>query len=157
LFIKIIEILAGWLLFTFPMYQGLMELSDYRNIFSKFDQYRGDYHEISPWYWLIPPVKIILERNRAMKVIKRFVKSDHDIKVFISFNDKATAWYFVSLGGWIDLITSIYDILEGLHLTHFILFFLLISLIATMSGFFSAYYRVSEIRQKKMVKKFKKY
>lgn len=155
--IKIIEILAEWLLFTFPMYQGLMELSDYRNIFSEFNQYRGDYHEISPWYWLIPPVKIILERNRAMKVIKRFVKTDHEIKVFISFNDKATAWYFVSLGGWMELITSIYDILQTLKLANFRWIFLVVSLIVTLTGFFSAYYRVSEIRQKKMVEKFKKY
>ncbi len=153
----ILSLLGEWLLFTFPMYQGLMELDDYRNFFSKFDNYRMDYKKISPWFWILPPLKIILERNRAMKVIKKFVTSEHDIKVLMSFIDKATAWYYVSLGGWFKVVTSIYEILTENHVKLFIPVFLVLIIIATSSGFISAYYRIGSHRRRKMISKFQKY
>lgn len=139
------------------MYQGLMELEEYRSLFNKFDLYSYQFIKISPWYWLFPPLKIHLEKNRAMGIFKKFVDNEQEYLTLISFIDKATAWYFISVGGWFKTISSVYEILENNHVPHFWWCFLLLALIATVSGFFSARYRISQSRQQRMSKKFQRY
>ncbi|MCT6894307.1 MAG: hypothetical protein M3Z45_02605, partial [Bombilactobacillus mellifer] len=62
IFIDFFEVLGEWLLFTFPIYQGLIELYDYEHFLEDFSQSSQLSDKISPWYWLLPPVKIYLEK-----------------------------------------------------------------------------------------------
>lgn len=139
------------------MYQGLMELEEYRNLFDRFDIYSDQFSKISPWYWIFPPLKIHLEKFRAMKIFKKFVDNEQEYRTLISFIDKATAWYFISVGGWFKTISSIYELLENNNVPYFWWSFVILILVATGSGFFSARYRISQHRDYKMSKKFQKY
>ena len=40
-FVTIVSLLGDWLLFTFPLYQGLMELNDYQELLVGFDEISG--------------------------------------------------------------------------------------------------------------------
>lgn len=139
------------------MYQGLMELDEYRNLFDKFDLYSEQSIKVSPWYWLLPPLKLYLEKYRALKILKKFVDNKQEYRTLMSFSDKATAWYFVSVGGWFKTLSSIYEVLENNHVPYFGWSFIILALIATVSGFFSATYRLSQRRQHKILKKFQQY
>ena len=67
LFINCISLIGDWLLFSFPLNQGLMELSDYKRFVKDFDNSSKSIAKISPWYWIMPNLKIHFEKSRAKK------------------------------------------------------------------------------------------
>ncbi|MCX8723103.1 hypothetical protein [Lactobacillus sp. B4005] len=153
-FINFLSLLGDWLLFAFPLYQGLMELYDYDRFLEEFDQSSKSEAKISPYYWFAPIWKIHLEKKRAVKILREFVKDDEDFRTAMSFIDKTTAWYFVSLGGWFKMISSLYDFFNEVHL-YSVWWLIVGTVLLTFTGLFSGYYRVSQKRQKAMLNKFK--
>lgn len=156
LFINCISLIGDWLLFSFPLNQGLMELSDYKRFVKDFDNSSKSIAKISPWYWIMPNLKIHFEKSRAQKVLKTIIKDDNDFRTAISFTNKAAAWYFVGLGGWFKMICSLDEFLKEFHLVHFGLWLVGSVIVFTFAGLFSAYYRVSSHRQKAILAKFQK-
>ncbi|QYN56827.1 MULTISPECIES: hypothetical protein [unclassified Lactobacillus] len=156
LFISVVSLLGDWLLFSFPLYQGLMELYDYQRFLKDFDNSSKALAKISPWYWFLPNLKIHYEKSRAVKILKTIIKSDTDFRSAMSFIDKATAWYFVAMGGWFKMIQSMYDFLDEIGVHHDAWWLVIGVVLSTFTGLFSAYYRVSPHRQKAMLNKFNK-
>lgn len=155
-FINLISLIGDWLLFSFPLNQGLMELSDYKRFVKDFDKTSKSMAKISPWYWIMPNLKIHFEKSRAQKVLKSIIKDEDDFRTAINFTNKATAWYFVGLAGWLKMICSVYEFLEEFELRNLGWWLLLVVIVLTFAGLFSAYYRVSSHRQKVILAKFEK-
>ncbi|WP_294835693.1 hypothetical protein [uncultured Lactobacillus sp.] len=155
LFINCISFLGDWLLFAFPFYQGLMELYDYEWFLKEFNQSSKAQPKISPLYWIIPIVKIYLEKKRAVKILGSIIKKDSDLRIVMSFTDKATAWYFVSLGGWLKMVSSLYEFIGELH-EDSILLLVGGTIVLTFLGIFSGYYRLNPKRQRVLISKIKK-
>ena len=44
-----------------------MELSDYKRFVKDFDNSSKSIAKISPWYWIMPNLKIHFEKSRAKK------------------------------------------------------------------------------------------
>lgn len=150
-----ISLLADWLLFTFPLYQGLMELRDYEVLRSRYDEISKNVREVSPWWWLIFPIKIHLERIRARDILQAVSESKKIKADPISFIDKATAWYFVSVAGWLKMVDSAFDVLEELHFSR-PLFSLIVSvLVLTFIGIVQIIYRISDRRLKRKKRELK--
>lgn len=157
IFIDFFEVLGEWLLFTFPIYQGLIELYDYEHFLEDFSQSSQLSGEISPWYWLLPPVKIYLEKQRALKILKRVINGDENqFRIVISFLDKATAWYFVSLGGWLNFVSAFYSWSEHLHWQHGEIIVLILVLCSTATGIYLPIYRVGAHHQKVILEKLRR-
>lgn len=66
-FIAVISLIGDWLLLSFPLYQGLMELKEFKALLEEFEQVSKRWRPISPWWWLIPPLKVHKERVRGNK------------------------------------------------------------------------------------------
>ncbi|MEK0307120.1 hypothetical protein [Bifidobacterium favimelis] len=145
-FIAFVSLLSDWLLFSFPLYQGLMELNDYQELLVNFDEISGKWKMVSPWWWLIPVVKIQMERTRGYHILREATKSKSERHRAISFIDKATAWYFVALAGWLKMIASSYELLEAFGAEEDVWILLVMVIVMTAIGLFNAYYRISKNR-----------
>lgn len=145
-FIAIVSLMGDWLLYSFPLYQGLMELKDYQELMDDFDKVGRKWKMVSPWWWLIPVIKIQMERRRGYKILREATKTMSERHQAISFIDKATAWYFVSLAGWFKMITSSYETLESYGVKDNIWLLILLVVLMTTGGTFNAYYRIGAKR-----------
>lgn len=145
-FIAFVSLLSDWLLFSFPLYQGLMELNDYQELLEDFDEISKKWKMVSPWWWLIPVVKIQKERTRGYRILREATKSKSERHRALSFIDKATAWYFVALAGWLKMIQSSYEVLEVFDAEEDPWLLLVIVVLLTAVGLFNAYYRIGKKR-----------
>lgn len=147
-FIALISLVGDWLLFSFPLYQGLMELKEFKSLLEEFEQVSKRWKPISPWWWLLPPLKVHKERVRGNHILREAADTKHERHQAINFLDKATAWYFVALAGWLKMLTSSYELLENYELKQV---WILIGLVVvlTLGGIFNAYYRIDSKRVSK--------
>jgi hypothetical protein len=95
---------GSWLLFAGAIFQSALELREQ-------DIERDRIHEIkkeisiprnvSSWWWLLPPVKLILERVQTHKWRKEYFKIliPEDREALVNFTQKAKGWLFVAGGG----------------------------------------------------------
>lgn len=54
---------GNWLLFTFPLFQGCLEMKEQANTIDILTEQNSDYKKVSPWYWLLPLWKLSLEKK----------------------------------------------------------------------------------------------
>ncbi|MCO6542339.1 MAG: hypothetical protein J6573_08635, partial [Lactobacillus sp.] len=94
------------------------------------------------------------EKKRAVKILGDIIKNESDLRTAMSFIDKATAWYFVSLGGWLKMVSSLYEFLGELHIES-VLWLIVGTVILTFLGISSAYYRINPKRQENLISKLK--
>lgn len=144
-FIAVVSLLGDLLLFSFPLCQGLMELKEYKQLLEEFDQVSKRWKPISPWWWLLPPIKIHRERIRGNQILREAADTKRERRQAVSFLDKATAWYFVALAGWLKMITSTYELLETIKVENVWTLIIIVALLSSW-GIFNAYYRVDAKR-----------
>lgn len=112
---------GAWLLVAGPIYQAAMELSEERIEREHLNATRDKIdppREASAWWWLLPPVKIYLERRYNKEYQRAFITAlpDEDIESFITFINKATGWLFVASGGLLLALKETYELIEHFEL-----------------------------------------
>lgn len=143
--IAVISLIGDWLLFSFPLYQGLMELKEFKALLEEFKQVSKRWSPISPWWWLIPPLKVHKERTRGNNILREAADTKRERRQVVNFLDKATAWYFVALAGWLKMIASLYELLEQYEVESIWILVGLVSIL-TAGGIFNAHYRIDSRR-----------
>ena len=156
LFINCISLIADWSLFSFPLNQGLMELSDYKCFVKDFDDSGKSIAKIFQWHWIMPNLKIHFENKSCQKVLKTIIKDDNNFGTTISFTNKATACILLVLAAGLKWSAHLMNFLEEFHLVHFGLRLVGSVIVFKFAGLFSAYYRASSHRQKSILDKFKR-
>ncbi|OZG49225.1 hypothetical protein [Bombiscardovia coagulans] len=140
--IKVLSLIADWLLYSFPFYQGLMELGEYDVIMRRYSRISKRRESVSPWWWFFPIVKVHKEKKRALAILAELSKGHHTREQVITFINKATAWFYVSLAGWLKMLVSLFDLEEQFNLSSILIF--LCALVAlTAAGIFNAVGRVT--------------
>ena len=105
--ILLLEFLSSWLIFTFSLYQGLLELTG--QLASVREQpIQTSQDKVSPWLWLLPPVKIRKEKERILTILAENQVSRDQLRKVVGFLDKATGWFYVALGGWLLAVAETY-------------------------------------------------
>ena len=112
--------LGAWLLFAGPIYQAALELQD-QDI--EVERIRatgakvGEQPKVSVWWWLLPPVKIVLARQKSAEYRKKYVRAllKEDAESMITFMNKATGWLFVAFGGLCIAIKETYELTEQME------------------------------------------
>ena len=145
--------LGAWLLFAGSIYQAALELQD-EDI--EIDRIRAAGARVEParktsvWLWLLPPLKVYLERRHKKEYQRRFIDalSHEDLEAIVSFRSKTSAWLFVAVGGICIACKESYELGEHyswstLQLIGAVITLLLLSILYLIS---------SLIRAKKIVK-----
>lgn len=147
--ILFLEIIGAWLLFAGPLLQSIIEL--YRES-DGFDHIREHLNEItrdenwppqiSFFWWLLPPVKIIRENRRNRKINKLIAAhlNEAELKQFREFSLKARAWILVAAGAWLVAIATTHNLTDTFGLNFgwwlaIILFLTYLSIVAVISSF----------------------
>ncbi|MCJ1979195.1 conserved hypothetical protein [Lactococcus piscium] len=122
--IPVIETIGAWLLFAAPLLQATTELHEE---VTGWEAIRTRFHtstkipikQVSLWWWLLPPVKIILERRKISKIKQAYADvtlSDDTHKALRRFYLKANGWIGVTLGGWLVAISTTWELVEKVEL-----------------------------------------
>jgi len=75
----------------------------------------------SAWWWLLPPVKLALDRLRRRSDRRSYISSlpPEDVAVMVSYVNKATGWLVVSVGGLLLALEATWNLLRTWHVTAF--------------------------------------
>ena len=108
---------GAWLLFAGPIYQAALELQE-QDI--ETDRIRAtgrkitEPRHVSAWWWLLPPVKWLLERRRSKAYRRAYIEAliPEDVEALMAFFNKATAWIFVAVGGFLIAVNETYGLVQ---------------------------------------------
>jgi hypothetical protein len=119
-FINICGFFGSWLIVAGSLYQAALELKDQdiaRDHIEETRQNIPPQRHASAWWWLLPPVKIVLERRLSNSWRRDFLQAlpREDIAGLLSFMNKATGWIFVSSGGLLLAVKESYELIHGLE------------------------------------------
>ncbi|WP_105956758.1 hypothetical protein [Apilactobacillus quenuiae] len=149
----IISFIAGYIMFVFCLFQGVLDMSAQINEIHKAENSSKKFKAIRTGLWMIPPLKIILERNRLRNIVKSSGNSKEDAERFKKFYDisnQSTAWAYISFACMLDSIVSIKTVFDAFrwHLT--LPLFSVLSLIVIIAGYAQVMYRASDDREEKL-------
>jgi hypothetical protein len=113
-FIVVVGFLGGWLLFAGPLRQAWLELRE-----ETFDHEEMEHvveavpkpPRVSTWWWLLPPVAWIKARNGQNEYRKAVTAllTDEQREHWVSFNNKATAWFVVAGGAYLIAVKETWE------------------------------------------------
>jgi hypothetical protein len=97
---------GAWLLFIGAIYQAALELRAHvieRDRIASIGSKIAIPPPVSPWWWLVPPWKYVLERRRATAYRNDYMQamSVEDFTSLIAFHDKGLGWSSVALGAFL--------------------------------------------------------
>ncbi|MGY3702935.1 hypothetical protein BW731_04480 [Vagococcus martis] len=156
LFINILGILGVWGLFSFPLYQAFLELSEQAITFTQHINIEKNFKKISPWLWLFPPLKISREKKRALSIIHEITLSDDEAKNMMTYFDKATAWFYVATAGLFNAIYFSYDLYKESSFNQSPILFILFLIFMTIFSILNVVYRMNPKRLDKKSQKLRK-
>ncbi len=113
----IVRFLGSWLLFAGAIYQAAIELRDEDIEFDRIKAVTSQVEKpqrISIWWWLLPPLKVYLERRSKHEYRDRYIKAlpKKDIEAIVSFRSKANGWQLVYLGSLLLAIDETYELVK---------------------------------------------
>lgn len=149
----IIVFIAKWLLFIFPIYQGIIEFLRRNNIIDFNETHSSKYPKIPVWYWILPPLKIHLEKVRINKLLKDSHIKEADAENLYFISNKATAWFYISLAGLLEGIEATHSLLASFDIKLPIYSFILLICIIIILSIISIIYRLSDNRKNTFFKK----
>ena len=112
--------IGAWLLFAGPVYQAALELRDQdieRERIQAASKKVTVARHVSAWWWLLPPVKYILERRQDRLYRREYfaVLEPEDREALLAFINKAQAWLLVGAGGLLIAMKETYELAEHLE------------------------------------------
>lgn len=150
----ILTFIGLWLLYIFPLYQGVLEISEQDKIIGKLSQAdEQKYPEISSWYWLIPPLKIRKEKERGIAILRDSLNGKEDIHALFGFLNKATAWFYISLAGILNAIVATYDLVDSITKSYTLLISFIVDILMIIIGVLVVIYRSNRHRKQRILDK----
>lgn len=153
-FLDTIDFIASWMLFIYPIYQGVIEFMNRNSVIDFYKSRSPKYHQVPVWYWICPPLKMYLEKKRLEQLIIDSHITEKDAEDLYFVSNKATAWFYISLAGLLQGINATHSLLVAFHIhLPLYLFIILIGVIIVLS-FLIIIYRLSDSRKAKFFKKY---
>jgi hypothetical protein len=130
---------GAWLLVAGPLYQAALELGEEdisRDAMAGVDRPVPSTNRPSGWWWLIPPVGYWKqrryaqdERNAMMAALPRDVMTN-----WVTFMNKATAWFYVASGAFLIALKETYELVEGHEWPTFVFWILVVVMAGLATG-----------------------
>lgn len=126
---------AHWLIFAFSLYQGALHISTSHSRLRELAS-TAVKHFPGPPRWMIVcmPLWFAKKRQQILQIVHEVEAGETSRQELLSFLDKATAWFYIALAGWINMIVALYDLFERYE-AHDLWLYLLLILLATFASF----------------------
>ena len=136
---------GSWLLFAGPIFQAALELKDEdieRDRIRETAKRVATVQHVSPWWWLLPPVKLYLESVQRRRWQKEYFSLllPEDREAFVDFTSKARGWLFVAGGALLIAGKETWELGEKLEWSHGLIFGVIV-----ICAFVSLLYTVSQL------------
>lgn len=145
IFVAFCGVVGAWLVFTFSIYQGLLDMQEQRQLIA--DRVTV-VDKFSPWWWVLPPVKIAKEKARGLQMLASLGLSETTVSGISRAFSRAVAWFYVAIGGALTTLAALYTLLVTGH-WYTPLAFWVIMLILLVLGFGQAAVRIDPRHQAK--------
>lgn len=142
-----------WLLYIFPLYQGVLEISEQDRIIGKFQQADNKYAPVSSWYWLLPPLKIKKEKERGIRILRENIHGQEEIHALTNFLNKAVAWFYIALAGILNGLVATYDLIDVLLKNQILLISVIVDIFNIVLGIMIVRRRMSSQHKKKIIQR----
>ena len=118
--------LGAWLLVAGPLLQAAMELREEdrqsEHLEAASARLESGFPEVSPWWWLLPPVHFWLQRRRSRafrEAVMRELTPDQ-IGGLVNYLNRATGWLFVAGGAALIAVKETWELVEAQHWPHWV-------------------------------------
>jgi hypothetical protein len=103
---QLLAFAGSWILFLGAIYQATVEMGEHQHVRRRLEAVAlgvAAPPEISRWWWLLPPLRIVLVRLRANKIHRAFIEavSFDDFEALITLVNKFRGWLFVASGTYV--------------------------------------------------------
>ncbi|HVV66881.1 MAG TPA: hypothetical protein VHB72_02290 [Candidatus Saccharimonadales bacterium] len=124
LFVDICSFLGSWLLVAGPIYQASLELREQDIETERIHEASNKIQtprNVSAWWWLIPPLKLLLEHQQTQKYRREYlnVLDPEDVEALVNFINKATGWLMVAGGASLIAVKETYELVDEIHVQHY--------------------------------------
>ncbi|WP_223623167.1 hypothetical protein [Microbacterium sp. EST19A] len=113
--------IGAWLLVAGPLYQGALELAEvaarYADHLSQPVAPERHPSEVSPWWWLLPPVAVVLIWRSARRERAAYVESVSPTtrEAITTFSSHAQGWLLVAAGAFLIALKETWHLIHALH------------------------------------------
>jgi hypothetical protein len=131
---------GAWFLLAGPVYQAALELHEQeleRDRIAETTRAVDRPAPISPWWWLLPPVRYLLERRRQGEYRQLVLRSlDPElVGQVVDYLNKAVGWLLVGTGGLLIAMTQTWELVEHYEWPTFVFWLLDAVMTALALGF----------------------
>jgi hypothetical protein len=142
-FILWVGCVGAWALVAGPVFQAAVELSEQELDRAKLAAIRDDVGpppDVSRWWWLIPPVKYVLERRAGKRYRDEVFAAlpAEDRADYVDYMNKATGWLLVAFGGLCIAAKETWELLEHYHLHVWVWVLVMIGLFVASASYAAA-------------------
>lgn len=114
--------LGAWLLVAGPVFQAGVELRAEEEASERFRQLSTQVEAppaVSPWWWLIPPVHVVLTQRRRGELRRQVVDllTPEDLEVVRRYLAIARGWTYVAGGAALIALKETWELLEHYELS----------------------------------------
>jgi hypothetical protein len=146
LLFQLFTFLGSWLLFAGAIFQAALELKEQDVERERLHEVKKEIsipRNVSFWWWLLPPVKLILERIQTHKWRREYfnVLIAEDREALVNFTQKAKGWLFVAGGGLLLAVEETWRFTQLFHLIWWLRLIVIIVLIYT-----SLFYTITQMK-----------
>jgi hypothetical protein len=117
--ISTIGLAGAWLLLAGSIYQAVLELRAHELAVDRLEKIGAATRtqRVSSWWWLVPPIKIYLERQRAIAQRPLYMSelTVEEFESMVSYINKATGWFLVAVGGFSIATKETYQFCRERH------------------------------------------
>ena len=108
----VLGFMAEWFLFTFSLYQAVVEIGEQEVILGQIKSTSKEYREVPAFYWLVPPFKVWLEKKRVERILHDITVNTEDFDQIFSLSNRAIAWTYIAVAEILIGVISTNEILE---------------------------------------------
>lgn len=126
---------GAWLLVAGAIYQASLELHKEQVADDRMAEVNASVPRppsVSPWWWLLPPVRLYLDgqrRNRYRVAVLDSLTSD-ERATMVSFIDMGRGWFIVATGAFLIAMKETYELADHLELDVLVFWFAVVGLLA---------------------------
>ncbi len=114
-----LALLGAWLLFAGPLYQAMLEMRAHEfavNHAPLRDRFKAP--PVSSWWWILPPVKLWLDKQHSDAIRAQYVGSlsKEQLRSLVDYLNRAAGWMLVGAGAFLLAMHETIETVEHFEL-----------------------------------------
>lgn len=150
----VLGFIAEWLLFTFSLHQAVIELKEQEVALKEIQTTSKKYPDVSPIYWLFPPLKVWLEKKRVERILHDIAINRKNFDELFSLSNRAIAWAYIAVAEVFIGLISTDELLDLLNFQVSRGGFILINLLIIGISILFVIYRTSDLIRSRIYKRY---